>query len=542
MRYLDMDLNSFLGRYKDTDDREMNNLVFCCLDEGAKWALSAVSLCAELVKSIVDGHSSVLQTNDEKWNKRELIDFIGLSCLGGTLEEAVRASVGGAEIDENQKIAIKANKVFDEIKCFFGVGGIFEFMPTRESLRDWYEQEEGEININQIVDHLADLINDEETKRRFERIKYILDNYNIEPKLEHYVGTHDFNAVANELATMLDEGKRQIILTGAPGTGKTHNVENFIKRMGANSSLDRNDYFVQFHPSYDYTDFVEGLRPAQVEGHMEFVRMDGIFKSFCRKVIKLNEEHTSANEEIPYYYFVIDEINRADLSAVFGELMYCLEEDKRGEEHKIATQYRNIPCYEIKKENNPEEDATPIEINPEENEAPIENDLEENATPIRNDVFADGFYIPENVVIIGTMNDIDRSVETFDFALRRRFHWMEVGDMEDEEYLDYLKEFIGGMLDVSVAEDLAAKLKELNKIIVEEGKDFGLNKSYAIGPAYLGKIDVANGVTNDALKNVFDSRIEPLLKEYCRGQNGDRITTFINHCRGAFGIVQATGE
>ena len=120
--------------------------------------------------------------------------------------------------------------------------------------------------------------------------------------------------------------------------------------------------------------------------------MDGSFKDFCRKV---DMENSSKNR-----YFIIDEINRADLSKVFGELMFCLEKNYRGPQNAIPTQYSNLPVYETKKNKGVE--------------------------PIGSDCFEDGFYIPDNIVIIGTMNDIDRSVDSFDYALRRRFKWINV--------------------------------------------------------------------------------------------------------------------
>ena len=161
---------------------------------------------------------------------------------------------------------------------------------------------------------------------------------------------------------------------------------------------------VQFHPSFDYSDFVEGIRPAKVQGDdkMSFVRMDGVFKKFCRNVIEKGDKNKN-------YYFIIDEINRADLSKVFGELMYCLEENYRGEENKIQTQYSNLDTYEM-------EDGVAI---------PLKKRKDKDKDKAK-DVFEDGFYIPDNVIIIGTMNDIDRSVDTFDFALRRRFRWVNV--------------------------------------------------------------------------------------------------------------------
>ncbi|SCW52175.1 AAA domain (dynein-related subfamily) [Ruminococcaceae bacterium YRB3002] len=282
----------------------------------------------------------------------------------------------------------------------------------------------------------------------------------------------------SKIREMIDLGIRQFVLTGAPGTGKTFTIEKFSEEY--NTGLNRADYFVQFHPSYDYTDFVEGIRPIQVGDDMKFVRMDGIFKSFCRKVAEMTGDDLKV--------FVIDEINRADLSKVFGEMMYCLEESKRGEEHRIATQYQNLKCYD------------------------------RDGNPIEDDVFSDGFYIPENVIVIGSMNDIDRSVESFDFALRRRFRWIEVGSMDDmEEYKAFLLGFLKD-------EDLTDRLISLNEVITgETGEKCGLDKNYIIGPAYIDK--------DTDLEVTWKNRIEPLLKEYCRGQRKDEVDALLSACR-----------
>ena len=132
---------------------------------------------------------------------------------------------------------------------------------------------------------------------------------------------------------------KQIIFTGAPGTGKTYSVREVVEEE---TDGDKTAYkFVQFHPSYDYSDFVEGLRPVVLLGQTEptFVRMDGTFKAFCRHVVEENKANDSEDEK---YYFIVDEINRGDLSKIFGELMFGLEESYRGEENAFDTQYKNL--------------------------------------------------------------------------------------------------------------------------------------------------------------------------------------------------------
>ena len=255
-------------------------------------------------------------------------------------------------------------------------------------------------------------------------------------------------SIEEQLKDLISNGATQIILTGAPGTGKTRMAKEVAEKLNG-----KGYEFVQFHPSYDYTDFVEGLRPIEDKDNagnttMVFRKVDGIFKKFCREVVKQNAEEKK-------YFFLIDEINRADLSKVFGELMFCLETDKRGKDNAVQTQYQNLPTYDVKEKKYYGEDDS-------------------------KDVFKDGFYIPKNVIIIGTMNDIDRSVESMDFALRRRFIWKEV-----EVTRDLLKNSLKGILGEykekykcnfecnKVAEVIADSIMNLNNEKLKDNPNFG---------------------------------------------------------------------
>lgn len=289
--------------------------------------------------------------------------------------------------------------------------------------------------------------------------------------------------IENELK---NNGVKQLVLTGAPGTGKTFSAIEFVE-LSLKDEKDRKDLsrFVQFHPSYDYTDFVEGIRPKEENGEMKFVKKDGIFKSFCRHAVE-NPAKT--------HYFIIDEINRADLSKVFGELMFSLEEHHRVSEYKIPTQYQNIPTDGLDGE----------------------------------DVFKDGFYISENLIIIGTMNDIDRSVESFDFALRRRFRWINI-KVDDE----LLQSALNSMWEGNVLPGLIGRIKSLNSVITgETGRKLGLDENYQIGPAYFKQEKVIT--LNDYLNKIWDTRIKSLLHEYVRGRKTDLIEKFIDECKEAF--------
>lgn len=291
----------------------------------------------------------------------------------------------------------------------------------------------------------------------------------------------------------------QLIFTGAPGTGKTYGVRETVNLLTAGDKS--RSAFVQFHSSYDYTDFVEGLRPAVIgkddsgKPIQAFVRMDGAFKKFCR---------IAAREENKYmlHFFIIDEINRADLSRVFGELMYCFE--NRGKEHEVETQYAGLPTYHYS-----------------------ENGNNEIAVVYEDDIYRDKFYIPENVVVIGTMNDIDRSVETFDYALRRRFKWIEVTAEESLKNLSKISD---------AAANISKNAIALNNEIAKD--EYHLGKEFQLGMAYFKDYKGGN------LDEYFKRELSPILREYMRGRPSNDKKDFIDACEGAFTgkAVEKQGE
>lgn len=291
-------------------------------------------------------------------------------------------------------------------------------------------------------------------------------------------------------------GCKQIILTGAPGTGKTFIAKELAKEDCFGELEGKKFKLVQFHPSYDYTDFVEGLRPIETDGGVTFKKLDGIFKKFCRDV------ETKGNPE-KLYLFVIDEINRANLSKVFGELMFGLEKDKRGAANKFDTQYSNLPTYFV----------------------------EEKCEEPEKDIFAKGFYIPENVVVIGTMNDIDRSVDSMDFALRRRFEWLEV-EVTEHLLSDAFASGSFGQVIQKEAVALAEHIVEFNALIIRgKGKEYGLNRQYDISQGQFAGIPEKETM-QEILDYVWDYRVESLIREYLRGE--EDMESFIMDAKDIF--------
>ena len=274
----------------------------------------------------------------------------------------------------------------------------------------------------------------------------------------------------NPFSSMLIESKN-LIFRGAPGTGKSYLAREIAADIVSDGYFD--DYtlltdeqkkqveFVQFHPSYDYSDFVEGLRPKlNADGTMGFALQDGIFKKFVARARVNYENAQGSTETLKKYIFIIDEINRGEISKIFGELFFSIDPGYRGRAGEISTQYSNLHDDPDKK-----------------------------------------FYIPENVYIIGTMNDIDRSVDSFDFAMRRRFRFVELKADKNLEMLASLE-------NEELKNEAIGRMGDLNKAIagVED-----LNENYQIGAAYVLKLKTLS------FDQLWTDYLQPLLQEYVRG-------------------------
>ncbi len=281
-----------------------------------------------------------------------------------------------------------------------------------------------------------------------------------------------------------DDKNPNVIMYGPPGTGKTYSVMRSLDFVcqGDSSRFE----LLQFHPSFTYEDFIEGIKPKGVskDGNIRFELVNGVFKNFCIKAKKNPDKK---------FYFVVDEINRANLSAVFGETLSLLEKDYRHDgvstKNLIRTQY-----------------STLIE------DLISEDDKYESlAYIIDNGVVK--FGVPENVFFIGMMNDVDKSIDTFDLALRRRFKWIRKDC--DYEVIEEETRFKGKDDFRNIGQYVKA-CEKLNNYI---SNNLGLGKSYEFGHSFFMKMsDIAKRkeISHNNMKILFNFYLRPTLKEYLR--------------------------
>ena len=260
-----------------------------------------------------------------------------------------------------------------------------------------------------------------------------------------------------ELAQILErlQSKKAMILQGPPGVGKT-----FVARKLAYALMEEVDNnrieMVQFHQSYSYDDFVRGYRPAEGKAG-SFVLQNGVFYEFCQRAI---------NDPDREYIFIIDEVNRGNLSQIFGELLMLIEADKRDPEFAVHLVYRNS--------NEPR------------------------------------FYIPPNLYLIGLMNVADRSLAMVDYALRRRFVFVNLTPQyESDLYRQWLLE---RSMQTELVNLIIERLSALNKQIKEDSL---LGENYQIGHSFFcPKGDNFAGLDKSWYQGIVRTEITPLLKEY----------------------------
>lgn len=257
---------------------------------------------------------------------------------------------------------------------------------------------------------------------------------------EVYMDAERYGTLANVL-----RAKKNIILQGAPGVGKTFAAKRLAYSMMGVKDAER-VMMVQFHQSYSYEDFIEGFRPNAQGFDLE----KGTFYSFCKKA-----QDDSDND----YFFIIDEINRGNLSKIFGELFMLIENDKRGPRNTLQLLY----SHEL-------------------------------------------FYVPSNVYLIGMMNTADRSLAMLDYALRRRFAFFELRPAFDtESFAAYQEGFASEKFD-----RLVACVVKLNEAIAS---DESLGDGFCIGHSYFCRMS-PDDVTDEKLSEIVDYELVPMLREY----------------------------
>jgi 5-methylcytosine-specific restriction protein B len=243
--------------------------------------------------------------------------------------------------------------------------------------------------------------------------------------------------------------KKNLILQGPPGVGKTFLARRLAYALIGHEVPSRVG-MVQFHQSYSYEDFIQGYRPAEAG----FARKDGVFVRFCKR---------ASLDQDSVYVFIIDEINRSNLSKVFGELMMLIEADKRGSKYSVALTYSTS-----------EEEQ---------------------------------FYVPPKVYILGMMNTADRSLALVDYALRRRFAFKELQPLFGSAVFREFMVSVGS--DPRLVAAVSTRLQALNQAITE---DSNLGPGFQIGHSYF--CGDGSALTEQVYCIVVRHEIIPLLKEY----------------------------
>lgn len=275
---------------------------------------------------------------------------------------------------------------------------------------------------------------------------------------EAFLSENQYDTITRRL-----RAKKNVVLQGPPGVGKTFIAKRLAYSMMGVKDSSRVE-LVQFHQSYSYEDFVEGYRPT--EHGFEIQR--GVFFDFCRK---------AADDSDNDYFFIIDEINRGNLSRIFGELFMLIEADKRGERNKLRLLYSH-----------------------------------------------DYFYVPSNVYLVGMMNTADRSLALLDYALRRRFDFFNLAPAFDSEGFHAYQESVGS----SRLDKVVSNVNQLNMAI---SSDEALGDGFCVGHSYLCGL-TREAIEDGALADIVEYELLPLLREYWF-DDPEKVNTWAEKLRNA---------
>ena len=429
---------------QEQEQEEIEPLNFWWLNANPKiWSIS----------NHVEGQRQTYTTHNEKGNKRRVYKYFEAAKPGDLIIGYESTPTKQIKAIYEVTKGIHTTAEGEEIE--------FELVEKLEIPVHW-----NELKNNAALQHCEVLINNQGslfklTEEEFDIIREIIDNKNIitekllqSSNIKKYKFTEDtdkpFISEADFLQTVaLLKRKKNIILQGPPGVGKT-----FIARKLAYEIMqevkDANIEMVQFHQSYSYEDFIQGLRPTQKGG---FDLRDGIFYTFCQRAL--------AHPDRPFF-FVIDEINRGNLSKIFGELMMLIEADKRDEKFALKLTYAED-----------EEDR---------------------------------FYVPQNLYIIGTMNTADRSLAIVDYALRRRFAFVTL----QPDYGDNFRSFLSTKgLTTGLVEHICSTVTKVNSKIKE---DVNLGEGFQIGHSYFCTFQINEDETK-WWNEILNFELKPLLEE-----------------------------
>ncbi len=353
--------------------------------------------------------------------------------------ETTSADMDWPDQDETNTIKAKFKRKFNTNPARYGTSYVMKMYKLPE-----------ERDIDDICLHVDKLIQEYRKLMGSVGAPLVVENepYSIEEAVaEVFMEAEEFESILELL-----KRKKNVILQGPPGVGKTFICKKLAYSLMEEVAEDRLR-MIQFHQSYTYEDFVQGFRPSGTGFRLK----DGIFHTFVKQA-----SQDLAND----YVFIIDEINRGNLSKIFGELLMLIESDKRGPEWSMPLAYSDDPT--------------------------------------------DAFYIPENLYLIGLMNTADRSLAMVDYALRRRFGFANLKPgFGTEQFQSHL---IDNGADADFVEMLCKKLIQLNSEI--EGDSANLGPGFCVGHSFFTNIEPGNKVGVSWYNNIIEHEITPLLEEY----------------------------